>query len=85
MVSVRKIAILKENALPVRQITQFFQLILSLFRDYLICGGLPDSVTEYVVNRNVFKTREVQSQTYTYYKERVQHDNEAQKGDTHDE
>ena len=45
------------------------QLILSLFRDYLICGGLPDSVTEYVVNRNVFKTREVQSQTYTYYKD----------------
>ena len=29
MVSVRKIAILKEKALPFRQITQFFQLILS--------------------------------------------------------
>ena len=28
---------------------------------------------------------QITMETYTYYKERVQHDNEAQKGDTHDE
>ncbi|MGM9971956.1 MAG: ATP-binding protein [Anaeroplasmataceae bacterium] len=42
---------------------------LSLFKDYLICGGLPDAVIEYVLNRNVFKTREVHSQIFTYYKD----------------
>lgn len=41
---------------------------LSLFKDYLICGGLPDAVIEYVINKNVFKTREVHSQTFNYYK-----------------
>lgn len=45
------------------------QRILSLFKDYLIAGGLPDAVTEYVINRNVYKTREVHAQTYTYYKD----------------
>ncbi len=43
--------------------------ILNLFKDYLISGGLPDAVIEYVLNRNVIKTREVQRQTYTYYKD----------------
>lgn len=43
--------------------------ILSLFKDYLISGGLPDAVTEYVINRNVYKTREIQNQTYDYYKD----------------
>lgn len=43
--------------------------ILSLFKDYLICGGLPDSVKEYVLNKNVAKTRNVQFQTLTYYKD----------------
>lgn len=49
--------------------TSIHKQILSLFKDYLICGGLPDAVTEYVLNRNVFKTREVHSQTFTYYKD----------------
>lgn len=43
--------------------------VLSLFKDYLICGGLPDAVIEYVLKRNVIKTREVHSQTFTYYKD----------------
>lgn len=42
---------------------------LSLFKDYLICGGMPDAIIEYVINRNVFKTREVHFQTFTYYKD----------------
>ena len=43
--------------------------ILSLFKDYLICGGLPDAVTEYVINNNVMRTRTVQEQTFTYYRD----------------
>ena len=42
---------------------------LSLFKDYLIAGGLPDAITEYVIHRNVVATRNVQSQTITYYKD----------------
>ncbi len=41
--------------------------ILSLFKDYLIAGGLPDAVTEYVINRNVLRTRNIQQQTFFYY------------------
>ena len=43
--------------------------ILSLFKDYLICGGLPDAVTQYVINKNVIKTRNIQSQIFTYYRD----------------
>lgn len=43
--------------------------ILGLFKDYLICGGLPDSVIEYVNNNNVIKARTIQTQTMTYYKD----------------
>lgn len=43
--------------------------ILSLFKDYLICGGLPDPVKEYVLNRNVFKMRKTQSLIFEYYKD----------------
>lgn len=42
---------------------------LSLFKDYLICGGLPDAVKEYVENRNVIKMRAVQNQTFIHYKD----------------
>ena len=43
--------------------------IFGLFKDYLISGGLPDAIIEYVLNRNVFKTREVQTETFKYYKD----------------
>ncbi len=43
--------------------------MLSLFKDYLIAGGLPDAVSEYVINRNVMKTRNIQTQTFNYYKD----------------
>lgn len=43
--------------------------IMSLFKDYLISGGLPDAIKEYVINKNVAKTRIVQFQTLTYYKD----------------
>lgn len=45
------------------------KVMLSLFKDYLIAGGLPDAVTEYAINKNVAKTRTVQSEIYGYYKD----------------
>ena len=43
--------------------------MLKLFKDYLICGGLPDAVTEYVINNNVIETRKVHTLTFSYYKD----------------
>ncbi|WP_406615395.1 ATP-binding protein [Mycoplasmopsis hyopharyngis] len=43
------------------------QRILGLFQDYLIAGGLPAAVTEYVINKNVKKTREIQEEIFNYY------------------
>lgn len=42
---------------------------LSLFKDYLLCGGLPDAVRQYVENRNVSKMRKVHSTIFNYYKD----------------
>ena len=55
------------------------QRFLSLFKDYLIAGGLPDAVTEYVINRNVAETRNIQSQTIGYYKDDCSKYDEAHK------
>lgn len=43
--------------------------MLSLFKDYLIAGGLPEAVKEYVLNQNVKATRKIQSQVYKYYQD----------------
>ena len=43
------------------------QNILKKFKEYLLCGGLPDAVKEYVINTNVAKMRSVHEQTYNYY------------------
>ena len=45
------------------------KVIMDRFREYLISGGLPDSIKEMVLNKNVFKVRENQTQTYNYYKD----------------
>lgn len=45
------------------------KVFLSLFKDYLLCGGLPDAVSEYVLRRNVLKMREVHNETFSYYKD----------------
>ena len=42
---------------------------LSLFKDYLLSGGLPDAVTEYVVKRNVSAMRKVQNEIFEFYKD----------------
>lgn len=43
--------------------------ILFLFKEYLIAGGLPDAVKEYVLNKDVKATRRVQSYIYSYYQD----------------
>lgn len=43
--------------------------ILYLFKDYLISGGLPDAVKEYVLNKDVISTRRVQTYVYTHYQD----------------
>ena len=45
------------------------QKMMSLFKDYLICGGLPDAVIEYVLNINVMRCRNIHQQTFQYYKD----------------
>lgn len=45
------------------------QLVLRLFQDYLLCGGLPDAVTQYVIRRNVSEMRKVHEETFGYYKD----------------
>jgi len=42
------------------------QRILRLLQDYLISGGLPDAVKEYVINKNAQTTRNVQNSIYYY-------------------
>ena len=43
--------------------------IIQKFKEYLITGGLPDSIKEFVLNSNVFKVRENQTLTYNFYKD----------------
>lgn len=43
--------------------------MLQKFKEYLITGGLPDSVKEFVLNENIFKVRENQTLTYNFYKD----------------
>ena len=45
------------------------KIIIQKFKEYLITGGLPDSIKEFVLNSNVFKVRENQTLTYNFYKD----------------
>lgn len=45
------------------------QYTLRLFKDYILSGGLPDAVTEYVINRNVSAMRKVHDEIFGYYKD----------------
>ena len=44
-------------------------IMLKRFKEYLICGGLPDSVKAFVEEKNIMKTRDNQNLTLTYYKD----------------
>ena len=43
--------------------------ILRRFREYLISGGLPEAVNEFVINKNVETTRSIQTLIHNYYKD----------------
>ena len=43
--------------------------LLSKFKEYLLSGGLPVAVKQFVINKNVMNMREIHSLTYTYYKD----------------
>jgi len=45
------------------------KVVLNKFKEYLLCGGLPDAVKEFVVNKNILEMRKVHSATYEYYKD----------------
>lgn len=45
------------------------QYVLSLFQRYLLVGGLPDVVNEYLSSHNIAKVREVQESIMELYKE----------------
>ena len=45
------------------------QTTLRLFQDYLLSGGLPDAVFQYVEKRNVLEMRRVHDEIYEYYKD----------------
>jgi len=43
--------------------------ILKRFKEYLICGGLPEAVDEFIKNRNVYKVRQIHERTLGFYKD----------------
>lgn len=42
--------------------------IMDLFKKYLLIGGLPDAVNQYLSDKNIISVREIQSEIYEYYK-----------------
>lgn len=44
-------------------------LFLSRFREFVLCGGLPDAVKALVEQKNVVAMRKVHTDTYAYYKD----------------
>lgn len=45
------------------------QILLKRFKEYLLCGGFPDAVKEFVVNQNIMGMRKVHDAIYQYYKD----------------
>lgn len=59
---------LKDSFLNLRPINEsIHQYTLKLFREYLISGGLPAAINEFVVNKNVMQTRKVQTDIHSFY------------------
>lgn len=52
--------------------------LLNLFKRYLLVGGMPDAVNEYLASHNIIKVREIQDAIMTLYKDdasKYEHDN----------
>lgn len=43
--------------------------IISLFKRYLLVGGMPDAVNEFLGTRNIINIREIQNDIYTMYQD----------------
>ena len=43
------------------------QRMMTLFREYLLTGGLPDAINSYLSERNVMKLRRIQTEIHRYY------------------
>lgn len=41
--------------------------VLDLFKKFLVVGGLPDSVNEYIDSKNIYKVRKIQSDIHDLY------------------
>ena len=41
--------------------------MLSLFQRYLLVGGMPDAVNEYLDSHNIVKVREIQDSIHSFY------------------
>ena len=53
------------------------EFLLNRFKEYLLCGGLPAAVSEFVVNKNIMEMRKEHTKIYSYYKDDCsQYDNE---------
>lgn len=48
--------------------TPIHTIMLRKFKEYLLSGGLPEAVKEFL-NDNIYKMREIQSSIYQYYKD----------------
>lgn len=42
------------------------EITMRLFKDYLICGGFPEAVKEFVINKNVARTRRIHSEIFAF-------------------
>lgn len=41
--------------------------LLDLFRKYLLVGGLPDAVNEYIASQNIVRVRQIQNDIHNFY------------------
>jgi len=55
------------NIKPIEE--NIHKVMLNRFKEYLICGGLPDAVEKFLIDQNIAYTRNVQNQIYEFYKD----------------
>lgn len=61
---------LRECYVDVKDVSENIHItMLRKFKEYLICGGLPDSVKAFVVDKNIARVRDNQKTTLSYYKD----------------
>lgn len=61
---------LRECYVDVKDVSENIHItMLRKFKEYLICGGLPDSVKAFVIDKNIARVRDNQKTTLSYYKD----------------